>query len=46
MAPTAMTVNELLNTLDEEDYSAAIRYIQFLSVTRKPAKAEQSKFFL
>lgn len=43
MAPTAILVNDLLSTLEEEDYSAAIRYIQFLSVTRKQTKAEKSK---
>lgn len=43
MAPTAALVNDLLSTLEEEDYNAAIRYIQFLSVTRKQTKAEKSK---
>lgn len=43
MAPTAMAVNDLLNTLEEEDFKSAISYIQFLSVNRKKARAEQSK---
>lgn len=43
MAPTAIAVNDLLDTLEEEDLRSAISYIQFLSVNRKKAKAEQSK---
>lgn len=43
MAPTAIAVNDLLNTLEEEDLMSAISYIQFLSVNRKKAKAERSK---
>ncbi|MDO4336870.1 MAG: hypothetical protein Q4C91_02150 [Eubacteriales bacterium] len=43
MAPTATLINDLLSTLEEEDYNAAIRYIQFLSVTRKQTKVEKSK---
>ncbi len=43
MAPMAVTVNEMLDTLEEEDYKAAVRYIQFLSTTRKQENAEESK---
>ncbi len=43
MAPTAIAVNDLLNTLEEEDLMSALSYIQFLSVNRKKAKAERSK---
>ena len=43
MAPTATAVNDLLNTLEEDDLNAAIRYIQFLSVSRKQEKVNQSK---
>ncbi|MCD8196976.1 MAG: hypothetical protein LUE24_07420 [Lachnospiraceae bacterium] len=43
MAPMAMTVNEMLDTLEEEDYKAAVRYIQFLSTNRKQEKAQESK---
>lgn len=42
MAPTATMVNDLLNTLDLEDYNAAISYIQFLADTRKRKKEEKS----
>lgn len=42
MAPTATVVNDLLNTLEVEDYDAAISYIQFLSASRKKKKAEKS----
>ena len=40
MAPSAVVINDLLNTLEEEDYNAAIRYIEFLSVSRKQEKAK------
>ncbi len=43
MAPMATKVNEMLDTLDEEDYKAAISYIQFLSDSRKRKKAKESK---
>lgn len=43
MAPTAMAVNDLLSTLEEDDYKAAISYIQFLSTTRKQTKTEKSR---
>ncbi len=43
MAPKASTINEMLNTLDEEDYNAAVSFIQFLSVSRKQKKAKESK---
>ena len=46
MAPTAANVNNLLNSLEEEDYNAAIRYIQFLAVSRRQQKAQQSKSLL
>lgn len=42
MAPTATMVNDLLNTLEIEDYNAAISYIQYLSASRKKEKAEKS----
>jgi len=43
MAPTASTVNELLDTLNEEDYKAAISFIQFLSASRKEEKKKKNK---
>lgn len=36
-------VNELLNSLEEEDYKMAITFIQYLSDSRKKERAEQSK---
>ena len=42
MAPTATMVNDLLNTLEVEDYNAVISYIQYLAATRKREKAEKS----
>ena len=42
MAPTATMVNELLNTLETEDYNTAISFIQFLSLSRKKEKEEKS----
>lgn len=35
MAPTTIMINNMLNTLDEEDYNTAISFIQFLSDSRK-----------
>ena len=43
MAPTAIMINNMLNTLDEEDYNTAISFIQYSSDSRKKQKAEQSK---
>lgn len=43
MPPAAIIVNDLLNSLEEEDYNAAIRYIEFLSASRKQQKAQASK---
>lgn len=42
MTPTAITVNQLLNTLDEEDYGKAVSYIQFLSESRRRTKAKKA----
>ena len=42
MAPTAAMVNELLSTLETEDYNTAISFIQFLSLSRKKEKEEKS----
>ena len=46
MAPTAIMINNMLNTLDEEDYNTTISFIQYLSDSRKKQKAEQSKKIL
>lgn len=46
MAPTATTVNSLLEELEEEDYNTAIKFIQYLSDTRKKQKATDSKKIL
>jgi len=35
MAPVALQVRDMLNTLEKEDYEMAINYIQFLSEKRK-----------
>ena len=43
MASTATTVNELLNTLEEEDYNAAISYIRFLAESRKKENVMKSQ---
>lgn len=42
MAPTASVVNDLLNTLEVEDFNATISYIQFLSASRKRKKEEKN----
>lgn len=41
MAPKAV-VNELLVTLDEQDYDTVVDFIQFLSTKRRVEKANQS----
>ena len=46
MSPTAVTVNRMLEDLEEEDFQAAITFIQFLSDTRKKKKASDSKSIL
>lgn len=43
MALAAETVNDLLNTLEEEDYQMAVNYIQFLSYSRKKAKVKKAE---
>lgn len=42
MAPTTIMINNVLNTLGEEDYNIAISFIQFLSDSRKK-RSEQKK---
>lgn len=43
MAPSAATVNQLLDTLEEEDYKTAICFIEYLSDSRKKLRAQKSK---
>lgn len=42
MAPTATMVNDLLSTLEAEDYNSVISYIRFLSDSRKKDKIKKS----
>ena len=46
MSPTAVTVNRMLENLEEEDFQTAITFIQFLADTRKKKKAADSKSIL
>lgn len=46
MAPLAIKLTNMLNSLEEEDYNSAISFIQYLSETRKRKKAEESKRIL
>lgn len=46
MAPMAVMINDMLNSLDEEDYKTAVTFIQYLSDTRKKKKAAESKALL
>lgn len=46
MIPMSVTVNDMLNNLEEEDYKAAIRFIEYLSTSRKEKKAAESKELL
>ena len=43
MALVAETVNDLLNTLEDEDYQMAVNYIQFLSYSRKKVKVKKAE---
>ena len=40
---TATTINDMLNGLEEEDYKAAVSFIEYLSDSRKKKKAQESK---
>jgi hypothetical protein len=46
MAPTAVTVNDMLNTLNEEDYRTAISFIQYLADTRKKKNSDNNQKIL
>jgi hypothetical protein len=46
MAPTAVTVNDMLNTLNEEDYRTAISFIQYLADTRKKKNSDNNQNIL
>lgn len=46
MTSTPMMVNTMLESLEEEDYNAAIQFIQYLSDTRKKKKAMNNKKIL
>lgn len=39
MPPKAILLNDMLNTLEEEDYDTIMGYIQLLSATRKKERA-------
>lgn len=42
MASMVMTITDMLNSLEEEDYKMAISYIRFLSDSRKKIKAKKA----
>lgn len=42
MISAVMKVNDMLDTLEEEDYKMAISYIQFLSDARKKERAQEA----
>ena len=42
MAPTAKMVNDLLSTLETEDFNSVISYIRFLSDSRKKNRVKKS----
>lgn len=46
MAPKAIVVNELLDTLEEQDYDTVINFIEFLSNKRKSERINQSSEIL
>lgn len=43
MAPTAMVVSDMLDTLEEEDYKMAVNYIQFLADSRKKDRVKKAQ---
>ncbi len=43
MTAMAATINSMLDTLEDEDYNAAISYIEFLSEKRKKENSKVSK---
>lgn len=42
MESSVVTVNDMLNTLEEEDYEMAINYIQFLYESRKKERVKKA----
>jgi hypothetical protein len=46
MLTKTMIINDMLNSLDEEDYNTAVSFIQYLSYTRKNKKATDSQNIL
>lgn len=42
MAQTAAMVNDLLNSLEAEDYNSVVSYIRFLSESRKKERIRKS----
>jgi hypothetical protein len=46
MLTKTMMINDMLNSLDEEDYNTAISFIQYLSYNRKNKKATDSQNIL
>mgnify|MGYP000491625842 CR=1 FL=1 len=42
MSPKAILLNDMLNTLNDEDYDIIIEYIRLLSATRKKERAIQT----
>lgn len=46
MTSMAVTINDMLNDLEEDDYKAAITFIQYLSDSRKKKKAAEDKKIL
>lgn len=43
MPITASAINDMLNSLEEDDYKAAVSFIKYLSDSRKKKKAQESK---
>ena len=46
MTTAAIKINDMLNSLEEEDYKAAISFIEYLSVSRKKKRAEKNTVIL
>lgn len=42
MTSTAVSINDMLNDLEEEDYRTAISFIEYLSAVRKQKRTQES----
>ena len=46
MTPAEMKINDMLNSLEEEDYKTAISFLEYLSASRKQKRAQKNTAIL